>query len=191
MLQRACVSVDRSQPSLNLFQRHEENDTHQNYEADRSVGASEVIALGKVGNQLAESAKIDEKFRTDDIDERKYEPQPDADKDRRQGCRKEDLPYLLSAAQVKAAANIDQHTAGPGNSFDRLQNDRRQPRDKSHHDDGPRVATENDHKEGIGKDERRRSKRRDPSLASLSQEIVASQKHANCDATNRNHGAGS
>src|ERR1043166_4641412 len=63
-------SGDRSQPSLNSVGEKEEHDADQDDEADRRVGAGQVVALGKIVDELAEAAEIDQELNADDVDQR-------------------------------------------------------------------------------------------------------------------------
>ena len=182
--------IDRSQPSFGLFQRHEEHHAHQDHETDRRIGAGKVVALGKFVDELAEPAEIDQEFDADDIDQREDQSQPQADEDRRQGGRKQDLPELLSGIEIETAPNIYQHLAGAGNAFDGLQNHRRQRGDESHHDDGPGAAPEDHQEKRIHQHDRRRGHGRNPSLAGLLQRLEAMHQHAAGDAEHREHDAG-
>src|SRR5579885_3907481 len=98
--------IDRSQPSLDALQRHEESDAYQDNEEDRRIGAGEVVSFGKVVDELAETAGIDEELDADDVDQREDQSEPHADEDRRQRGGKQDLPELLGAGQVEAPAHI-------------------------------------------------------------------------------------
>src|SRR5262249_40900530 len=115
------LSAGRSQPSLDPFRRHEEQEAHQNDQADRRIGAGEIVTLGKIVDQLAESAEIDQELDADHVDQRENQPEAHADKDRGQGGWKQDLPELLRRRELEAFADVDQHTARAGESFDGLE----------------------------------------------------------------------
>src|SRR5215510_4400027 len=66
---RGPASVDRSEPSFDPFGEHEEQHADQDHEADRCVGAGQVVAFGQLVDELAEPAEIDEKLDADDVDE--------------------------------------------------------------------------------------------------------------------------
>src|SRR5581483_11393018 len=94
---RPLRSVDRSQPSFEPLRKHEDADADQNYEADRRIGAGEVIALRELVDELAEPAEIDQELDAYDVDQRKDQTQPQANEDGRQRGRKQNLPELLRA----------------------------------------------------------------------------------------------
>ena len=82
--------------SLSVSDEHAHAD--QDHEADRRVGARQVVALGELVDELAEAAEIDQELDADDVDQREDQPEPQADEDRRQRRREQDLPELLRAA---------------------------------------------------------------------------------------------
>src|SRR5215211_570793 len=134
--------IDRPEPSLQPFQNDEDADAHQNNEADRGIGAGQIIALGKLVDELAEPAEIDQELDADDVDQSEDQSEPQANEDGGQRGRKEYLPELLRAGEVKAAPDIDQHAAGAGETFERLEDHRGDARSEAHHNDGRRIAPE-------------------------------------------------
>src|SRR5262249_54058874 len=78
--------VVRSKPSLGPFQVYKEQHADQEHEADRRIGAGEIITFGKIVDELAEPAKIDEKFGADNVDKGEDQSKADTHKDGRQ-CR--------------------------------------------------------------------------------------------------------
>ncbi len=73
--------------------------------------------------------------------------------------------------QLEAAADIDQHLAGAGDAFQRLEDHRRQCGDETHHDDGPGAAPEDHQEQRIAEHDRGRGERCDPGFGRLLQQI--------------------
>src|SRR5262249_38048248 len=120
--------VDWPEPSFCFFQSHEKQYAYQDYEADRRIGAGEIIAFGKIVDELSETTEIDEKFVPDDINQREYQANADAYKDRWKGRGKKDFPELLRCRQLEAASDIDENLSCAGNPLDGLKDDGRQRR---------------------------------------------------------------
>src|ERR1700691_3812986 len=121
-----CELRGRCQPSLGPFGDHEENDADENDETDRRIDARQIVALGQIVDELAEAAEIDQILDADYVDQRENQPEPDADKNRRQRGRKQDLPELLRRRKLETAANIDEHASRRGEALNGLENDWRQ-----------------------------------------------------------------
>src|SRR5215510_4997497 len=181
--------IHRPQPSLGLFESYEKYNTNEDHEADRRIGAGEIVAFGKVVDELPKAAEIDQKFSTDNVDKGEDQSEADADKDRRQCRRKEDFPELLRRCQVKAAPDIHEDPARAGNSLDGFQDDRRERRQETHHNDRPGVAAEDDHEQRIGQHQRCRCKRSDPCFAGPPQQVEALHDYADADAAYGDHHA--
>src|SRR5215470_5730614 len=96
-------SGGRSQPSLEPVGEKEEHDADQDDEADRRVGAGEVVALREIVDELAESAEIDQELDADDVDQRKDHAEPQAHEDGRERGRKQDFPEQLELSEIEAA----------------------------------------------------------------------------------------
>src|SRR6476620_4289543 len=97
------MSLDRSQPSLESFGENEDADADQDHEADRRIGAGKIVAFGKLVDELAKAAEIDQELDAHDIDQRENQPEPHADKDRRQRRRKQIFQDLLGGGRVEAS----------------------------------------------------------------------------------------
>src|SRR5438067_10940690 len=68
-----------AEPSLDPFGDDKENDADEDDEADRRIGARQVVALGQFVYQLTEPAKIDEELDADYIDQGKNQAESHAD----------------------------------------------------------------------------------------------------------------
>src|SRR5580658_9093946 len=98
----------RSQPSLGPFGYHKENYADENDKADRRIHAWQIVTFGKIVDELAQPAEIDQEFDCDHVDQCKHQSEPDADKDRQQRRGKQDFPELLRWCQLQTAPDIDQ-----------------------------------------------------------------------------------
>ena len=119
-LRQAARVSHRSILSTTMKKHH----AHQDHEADRGIGAGEVVALGEIVDELAEPAEIDQEFDADDVDQREDQPELEADEDRRQRRGEQDFPEHLPRRELEAAADIDQHAAGARQALDGLQDHR-------------------------------------------------------------------
>src|SRR6266576_3154597 len=100
------MSVGPRQPSLDPLNDDEEDDAHQNDEADRGIGAGQVVTLGEVVDELAEAAEIDQEFDTNHIDQRKDQSELEAGEDRRQRGWKLDFQKHLQRGELETASDI-------------------------------------------------------------------------------------
>src|SRR5262245_29564955 len=141
------TSVDRSQPSLEPFHQDEHADADQDDEADRGIGAGEIVALGELVDKLPEPAEIDQELHPHDIDEREDQAEPEPDEDGRQRGGEQDLPELLRGREVEALADIDQHAAGGGEPLERLEDDGAEPAGEANHHDGNPAPAEDHEKD--------------------------------------------
>src|SRR5499426_1472281 len=179
MALRPTASIDRSQPSLKPFHEDEHADADQDHEADRGIGSSKIVALGKLVDKLPKAAEIDQEFDPYAIDEREDQPEPQSHEDGRQRSGKENLPELLRWGEIEAPAHVDEHAPGGAETLERLEHDRGKPRGEAHHHDGEGAPAEDHEIERIHQHQGGGSDRRDPGLGGeRKQKVAVEQDHA-------------
>src|SRR5689334_24812658 len=97
------ASGARSEPSFDPFGADEEQYADQDHEAYRRVGPGQIVALGELVDELAQTTEVDEEFNAHNVDERKDHAEPHADEDGRQRRAKQNFPVELRGREFKAS----------------------------------------------------------------------------------------